>query len=133
MSSDFVSRPRDNNPILGAVAGLSGIVGNVTGDDRPVVVLVVQLDAPFEECVSVLDQVRQSPEITIPFGSGRIIEGWLAKDAKAASDGAAVRLLNLLYKWLLGTTNVTDEPGRQNDQPQETGPMAVSVPSNCSE
>lgn len=28
--------------------------------------------------------------------------------------------------------NAPDEPGRQNDQPQGTGPMAASVPSDCS-
>lgn len=29
-------------------------------------------------------------------------------------------------------TNVPDEPGRQNDSPLETSPMAASVPSDCS-
>jgi len=31
-----------------------------------------------------------------------------------------------------GSANVTDEPGRQNDIPLGTGPMAASVPSDCS-
>jgi len=81
------------------------------GDSDPLAVLVIQADKPSASalgCVDSDDGRRDTADDCFPVHVAISFDG-------------APRL-----------ANVTDEPGRQNDIPLGTGPMAASVPSDCS-